>query len=205
MARCWRARLACCSWQLAEVSGAGRSSCRCLSLLEVRRCSQRRVTRHAAGTRSEAAAHLCQPTPTMCCLRCCLPVRAAGFAPSQAVALSNITILGGALSNFMFNSRRRHPSLNRPLIDWDLTLVMEPTTMLGALLGGYLNKVRRQQRCCAAGRCMRARCALRASAQPSSRAGSARLHAPPAHQRVPRSLCFARSVLLAAHSCCLAG
>eukprot|EP00882_Tetradesmus_deserticola_P007365 GHRQ01007759.1.p1 GENE.GHRQ01007759.1~~GHRQ01007759.1.p1 ORF type:complete len:244 (+),score=87.80 GHRQ01007759.1:259-990(+) len=65
-----------------------------------------------------------------------------GFAPAQAVALSNITILGGSLANFIANSSRRHPVLNRPLIDWDLILVMEPTTMLGALLGGYMNKVR---------------------------------------------------------------
>jgi hypothetical protein len=71
-----------------------------------------------------------------CCI--CCP---AGFTPAQAVALSNITILGGSLANFIANSSRRHPVLNRPLIDWDLILVMEPTTMLGALLGGYLNKV----------------------------------------------------------------
>ncbi|WIA12168.1 hypothetical protein OEZ85_012240 [Tetradesmus obliquus] len=64
-----------------------------------------------------------------------------GFTPAQAVALSNITILGGSLANFIANSSRRHPMLDRPLIDWDLILVMEPTTMLGALLGGYLNKL----------------------------------------------------------------
>lgn len=66
----------------------------------------------------------------------------AGFTAPQAVALSNITILGGSLANFIANSSKRHPSLDRPLIYWDLILVMEPTTMLGALLGGYLNKVR---------------------------------------------------------------
>ena len=45
------------------------------------------------------------------------------------------------MANFIANSSRRHPTLPRPLIDWDLIMVMEPTTMLGALLGGYLNKV----------------------------------------------------------------
>lgn len=29
----------------------------------------------------------------------------------------------------------------RPLIDWDLVMVMEPSTILGALAGGYINKV----------------------------------------------------------------
>lgn len=28
----------------------------------------------------------------------------------------------------------------RPLIDWDLVMVMEPSTILGALVGGYINK-----------------------------------------------------------------
>jgi hypothetical protein len=45
---------------------------------------------------------------------------------------------------------RRHPLRRGPLIDWDLILVMEPSTILGALLGGYLNKVRTR-----AGGCVR--------------------------------------------------
>jgi uncharacterized membrane protein YfcA len=44
-------------------------------------------------------------------------------------------------ANFIVNSSRRHRSLSRPLIDWDLIMVMEPTTMVGALVGGYMNKV----------------------------------------------------------------
>ena len=65
----------------------------------------------------------------------------AGFNTDTAVALSNITIVGGAISNFLFNVGRRHEYFDKPLIDWDLILVMEPTTILGALVGGYLNKV----------------------------------------------------------------
>ena len=57
------------------------------------------------------------------------------------MALSNITIVGGAISNFVFNVARRHPSGKRPLIDWDLIMVMEPSTILGALIGGYVNQV----------------------------------------------------------------
>lgn len=49
--------------------------------------------------------------------------------------------MGGAIANFALNIHRRHPQLNQPLIDWDLIMVMEPTTILGALLGSYLNKV----------------------------------------------------------------
>ena len=57
------------------------------------------------------------------------------------MALSNLTIVGGALANFAFNVSRRHPGGDKPLIDWDLIMVMEPTTILGALLGSYINKV----------------------------------------------------------------
>ena len=64
----------------------------------------------------------------------------AGFKTETAVALSNITIVGGAISNFCFNVGRRHEYFDKPLIDWELILVMEPTTILGALIGGYLNK-----------------------------------------------------------------
>eukprot|EP00208_Stichococcus_sp_RCC1054_P001671 CAMPEP_0206145512 /NCGR_PEP_ID=MMETSP1473-20131121/27613_1 /ASSEMBLY_ACC=CAM_ASM_001109 /TAXON_ID=1461547 /ORGANISM="Stichococcus sp, Strain RCC1054" /LENGTH=522 /DNA_ID=CAMNT_0053541757 /DNA_START=144 /DNA_END=1709 /DNA_ORIENTATION=- len=63
------------------------------------------------------------------------------FQPNNAVALSNVTIVGGALANFAYNVHRRHPSGTKPLVDWDLILVMEPTTILGALLGSYFNKL----------------------------------------------------------------
>ena len=38
-------------------------------------------------------------------------------------------------------ARRRHPCADRPLIDWDLILVMEPMTIAGAVLGGFLTKL----------------------------------------------------------------
>ena len=59
----------------------------------------------------------------------------------EAVALSNVTIMAGSLAAFLVNARRRHPTLNRPLIDWDVMLLMEPTTIVGAVVGGYLNRV----------------------------------------------------------------
>lgn len=65
----------------------------------------------------------------------------SGFPAQHAVALSNFTIVGGACANMFFNIGRRHSIKRRPLIDWDLILVMEPSTILGAVIGGYLNKV----------------------------------------------------------------
>ena len=63
------------------------------------------------------------------------------FTPKHAIALSNVTIFGGAVANTYLNSMKRHPYADRPLVDWDLILVMEPLTIGGALAGALLNKV----------------------------------------------------------------
>jgi uncharacterized membrane protein YfcA len=67
-----------------------------------------------------------------------------GFPPKLAIPLSNVTVLGGAIANTLVNARGRHPrhpAVDRPLIDWDLVLAMEPPTLAGALVGANLNKV----------------------------------------------------------------
>ena len=64
-----------------------------------------------------------------------------GFSPKHAIPLSNVTVLGGAVANTLLNARKRHPLADRPLVDWDLILVMEPLTIAGALIGAFLNKL----------------------------------------------------------------
>jgi len=64
-----------------------------------------------------------------------------GFSPKHAIPLSNVTVLGGAIANTMLNVRKRHPVADRPMVDWDLILVMEPLTIAGALMGAFCNKV----------------------------------------------------------------
>lgn len=56
-----------------------------------------------------------------------------------AIPLSNMTICFCALVNFMANIFARHPKADRPLIDWDLILIMEPLTIAGALTGSLIN------------------------------------------------------------------
>ena len=52
-----------------------------------------------------------------------------GFGTRDSVALSNLTILGSSAVSLLFNLPRRHPRhADRPLIDWDIILVMEPST-----------------------------------------------------------------------------
>jgi uncharacterized membrane protein YfcA len=68
-----------------------------------------------------------------------------GFSPKHAIPLSNVTVLGGAVANTILNTRKRHPLADRPLVDWDLILVMEPLTIGGALIGAFLNKLLPEQ------------------------------------------------------------
>jgi len=63
------------------------------------------------------------------------------FVPKFAIPLSNITIFGGAITNTVLNIPKRHPDANRPLVDWDLILIMEPLTIGGAIVGSFINKV----------------------------------------------------------------
>lgn len=64
-----------------------------------------------------------------------------GMPLKVAVPMASITIFGGAISNFYLNFTKRHPFADRPLIDWDLILMMEPLTIAGALVGSFMNIV----------------------------------------------------------------
>ncbi len=68
-----------------------------------------------------------------------------GFTPKHAIPLSNVTVFGGALANTVLNVKKRHPLADRPLVDWDLILIMEPLTIAGALIGAFLNKLLKEE------------------------------------------------------------
>lgn len=51
------------------------------------------------------------------------------------------TAQGGAVSNTLLAMRQRHPLADRPLLNWDLVLLMEPTTIVGAVIGSLLHQV----------------------------------------------------------------
>uniref|UniRef100_A0A7S3QDB4 Sulfite exporter TauE/SafE n=1 Tax=Chaetoceros debilis TaxID=122233 RepID=A0A7S3QDB4_9STRA len=63
------------------------------------------------------------------------------FPPKVAIPLSCVTGLGVNTTGNILNARKRHPLSNRPIIDWDLILVMEPVILLGAIIGTYVNKM----------------------------------------------------------------
>ncbi|KAF4693693.1 Scaffold-type E3 ligase [Perkinsus olseni] len=58
-----------------------------------------------------------------------------------AVPLSKVAINGVAVSATLFNLRQRHPYHDQPLIDLDIGLLLEPVTLVGTMLGVYLNVV----------------------------------------------------------------
>jgi len=61
------------------------------------------------------------------------------FRPKHAIALSNFTILGGSIANTYFNVQKKQPD-GRGLIDWDIIVMMEPSTIAGAVLGSFASK-----------------------------------------------------------------
>merc|ERR1711904_121004 len=68
-------------------------------------------------------------------------IMVCSYPAKLAIPLSNVTIFGGAISNCYLNLQKRHPTVNRPLVDFDLVNVMEPLTIAGAVVGSLLNKM----------------------------------------------------------------
>jgi len=63
------------------------------------------------------------------------------FPPKYAIPLSNCTILGSSISNLILNVNKRHEYADRPMMDWDIMLMMEPLTIAGALVGTFINVI----------------------------------------------------------------
>ena len=63
------------------------------------------------------------------------------FSPRTGIPLSKATIFGGAVTNNYFNVQKRHPDCNRPLIDYNICMVMEPVLLLGTVLGVFFNAI----------------------------------------------------------------
>jgi len=63
------------------------------------------------------------------------------FTTTQAVSLTSVTVLGGALANACYLIPKRHPSCNSPLIDWNAVLLFEPAIIGGVVIGTFVNKI----------------------------------------------------------------
>ncbi|KAE8685987.1 hypothetical protein F3Y22_tig00111088pilonHSYRG00279 [Hibiscus syriacus] len=62
-----------------------------------------------------------------------------GFDPKSSTAISKCMIMGAAGSTVYYNLKLRHPTLEMPLIDYDLALLFQPMLMLGISIGVAFN------------------------------------------------------------------
>ncbi|CAA7397371.1 unnamed protein product [Spirodela intermedia] len=64
-----------------------------------------------------------------------------GFDAKSSTAISKCMIMGAAGSTVYYNLKLRHPTLEMPIIDYDLALLFQPMLMLGISIGVAFNVV----------------------------------------------------------------
>ncbi|XP_062029664.1 sulfite exporter TauE/SafE family protein 3-like [Rosa rugosa] len=64
-----------------------------------------------------------------------------GFDQKSSTAVSKCMITAGAVATVLYNLRLRRPTLELPLIDYDLALLFQPMLILGISIGVSLNVV----------------------------------------------------------------
>ncbi|XP_051200051.1 sulfite exporter TauE/SafE family protein 3-like [Lolium perenne] len=64
-----------------------------------------------------------------------------GFDPKSSAAMSKCMITGGAISTVYCNLKQKHPTLDMPVIDYDLALLLQPMLMLGVSIGVICNVI----------------------------------------------------------------
>ncbi|XVF48520.1 hypothetical protein PTKIN_Ptkin03bG0197200 [Pterospermum kingtungense] len=64
-----------------------------------------------------------------------------GFDAKSATAISKCMIMGAAASTVYYNLKLRHPTLDMPIIDYDLALLIQPMLMLGISIGVAFNVI----------------------------------------------------------------
>ncbi|KAL1182884.1 hypothetical protein V6Z11_A02G144300 [Gossypium hirsutum] len=64
-----------------------------------------------------------------------------GFDPKSSTAISKCMITGAAAATVCYNIGQRHPTLELPLIDYDLALLFQPMLVLGISIGVGFNVI----------------------------------------------------------------
>ncbi|KAI4329245.1 hypothetical protein L6164_021533 [Bauhinia variegata] len=64
-----------------------------------------------------------------------------GFDAKSATAISKCMITGGAGATVFYNLRQKHPTLDMPVIDYDLSLLFQPMLVLGISVGVAFNVI----------------------------------------------------------------
>ncbi|XP_057538323.1 sulfite exporter TauE/SafE family protein 3-like [Amaranthus tricolor] len=64
-----------------------------------------------------------------------------GFDSKSSTAISKCMIMGAAASTVYYNLKQRHPTLDMPVIDYDLALLFQPVLVLGISIGVAFNVI----------------------------------------------------------------
>ncbi|KAK8472579.1 hypothetical protein PHAVU_002G245000 [Phaseolus vulgaris] len=64
-----------------------------------------------------------------------------GFDAKSATAISKCMVTGGAGATVFYNLKQRHPTLDMPVVDYDLALLFQPMLMLGISVGVAFNVI----------------------------------------------------------------
>ncbi|EPS70854.1 hypothetical protein M569_03904, partial [Genlisea aurea] len=64
-----------------------------------------------------------------------------GFDAKSATAISKCMVMGAAVSTVHYNLKLRHPTLDMPIIDYDLAVLIQPMLMLGISIGVTFNVI----------------------------------------------------------------
>ncbi|EEF46455.1 sulfite exporter TauE/SafE family protein 3 [Ricinus communis] len=64
-----------------------------------------------------------------------------GFDAKSSTAISKCMITGAAASTVYYNLKLRHPTLDMPIIDYDLALLFQPVLVLGISIGVAFNVI----------------------------------------------------------------
>ena len=64
-----------------------------------------------------------------------------GFDAKSSTAISKCMIMGAAVSTVYYNLKLKHPTLDMPVIDYDLALLIQPMLMLGISIGVLFNVI----------------------------------------------------------------
>ncbi|KAL9232086.1 hypothetical protein vseg_007231 [Gypsophila vaccaria] len=64
-----------------------------------------------------------------------------GFDSKSSTAISKCMIMGAAISTVYYNLKQRHPTLEMPVIDYDLALLFQPMLVLGISIGVAFNVI----------------------------------------------------------------
>eukprot|EP01091_Cochliopodium_minus_P000984 TRINITY_DN10871_c0_g1_i1.p1 TRINITY_DN10871_c0_g1~~TRINITY_DN10871_c0_g1_i1.p1 ORF type:complete len:497 (-),score=97.34 TRINITY_DN10871_c0_g1_i1:32-1522(-) len=62
-----------------------------------------------------------------------------GLSPHFAIPLSKVAIVGASVGACLVTMPKTHPNTNRPLVYYDIALIMEPCLLLGTTIGVLLN------------------------------------------------------------------